>query len=203
MSESLRTELYNVAFIDGGSRGNPGPAASAYTISIDGRHVRSSAKYLGVGTNNDAEYMALISLLEHIASVKPPFSGPLTVFSDSKLVVNQMTGRWAVKDSKIKGLVGRSRDIVDTIDSRQIINLAYIPRSFNREADKAVNNALDSAKCLILREGQTIQWQNPVSCHKDDWASEILSKLVYKTAGLCDRIAPAPRPRPLANWGRG
>jgi len=102
MTKKQQTDIILVT--DGASRGNPGPAARAYLIYVNGVLKKQSARYLGVATNNVAEYTAILEgLLEAIAMQPDSF----TIISDSELVVRQLQGRYQVRNATLKELHGR------------------------------------------------------------------------------------------------
>ena len=89
-----------IAYIDGGSRGNPGPAAAAFVLNDTSRkQLEAKAFFLGRATNNVAEYTSLVKALEAAAQKSPK---QITVFSDSELLVKQITGQYRVKSEQIK-----------------------------------------------------------------------------------------------------
>ncbi len=126
------------ANVDGGSRGNPGPAAYGVVIR-DGRGeiVARLKKYIGQNTNNVAEYFGLIAALDYaqIHGVRA-----LRVESDSELLVKQMRGQYKVKSEDLKPLFERAKKMSATLDSFRI---DHVYREQNREADALVNQALD------------------------------------------------------------
>jgi len=92
---------------DGGSRGNPGPAGYGAVVSEDGKIIAELYDYIGVATNNVAEYQGLIAGLIHIHSLDP--DATVEVQMDSKLVVEQMSGRWQIKHSNMRELAAQAR----------------------------------------------------------------------------------------------
>lgn len=129
-----------VAYFDGASRGNPGEsAAGACIISDDGTTVWEDCRALGRGTNNEAEYHALIMLLEEIS--KRGMKN-VTVRGDSRLVVSQVTGEWKVKEERLRVLADRAGSLVR--ESGAI--LEWVPREQNALADALSNRALDGEK---------------------------------------------------------
>lgn len=86
-------------YVDGGARGNPGPAAAAYVIYSGNKLIAWDSKYLGEQTNNHAEYAAVIMALEKANNLE---IAKIEILSDSQLVVNQLNGEWKVKDETIK-----------------------------------------------------------------------------------------------------
>ena len=125
---------------DGGSRGNPGPAAFGYVVMRERKLIKEGYGYIGIATNNVAEYTAVIEALSWLEKHFPGVD--LVISLDSKLAVSQLTGIYKVKDSKIRELVFTIRTLATSFG--QII-FRHIPRELNREADKLVNKALDSA----------------------------------------------------------
>ncbi len=122
---------------DGGSRGNPGAAAyGALVRDTDGNVLDSEGKTLGVTTNNVAEYSALIAGLEMAQAIDP--DAAIEVRMDSRLVIEQMAGRWKIKDVRLKPLALRASALRP---SR--ITWTWVPRERNKPADGLVNAALD------------------------------------------------------------
>jgi len=121
-------------WIDGASRGNPGPSAIAWVRDDDKSWAR---KTTNEGTNNRAEYLALLEALRIAVAARLE---DVLVLSDSKLVVNQVNGEYACRDSHLKVLLERARSYILCIPKFRI-NL--IPRAENKEADKLCNMALD------------------------------------------------------------
>lgn len=126
---------------DGGSRGNPGPAGyGAVVYSAD--HVRVLAErreFIGIATNNVAEYRGLIAGLEAAAELGARI---VTVRMDSKLVVEQMSGRWKVKHAAMVPLADRARRLVAGFER---VSFTWIPRAENSHADQLANAAMDDA----------------------------------------------------------
>lgn len=123
---------------DGGARGNPGPAGIGFVIKYpDGRLVKEYCEYLGVATNNIAEYMALIKSLEFAQHIHGTYE--LEIFLDSELVVKQIKGEYKVKNEGLKPLFLRARELL----SGFTFSIAHIARSKNKEADSLVNRAID------------------------------------------------------------
>lgn len=126
---------------DGGSRGNPGPAGyGAVVWSADRQSVLAERKAaIGIATNNVAEYRGLIAGLEAAADVG---ATEVAVSMDSKLVVEQMTGRWRVKHVDMIPLNGRARELAADFDR---VTYSWIPRAKNSHADQLANEAMDAA----------------------------------------------------------
>jgi ribonuclease H / adenosylcobalamin/alpha-ribazole phosphatase len=127
-------------FTDGGSRGNPGPAAAAYVLEADdGTVLAAHGEAIGVATNNVAEYRALVAGLERARDLGVD---ELDVVSDSELVVKQMRGEYKVKKPELRELSLRASEL-----ARRIGDVRYraVRREHNELADRLVNDALDAA----------------------------------------------------------
>ena len=126
-------------FTDGGSRGNPGPSASGYVVLDMKDHLMyEGGVYLGITTNNQAEYRALKIGLEE---AKRRGAKIVNVFMDSMLVVNQMKGLYKIKNADI---IPVQKDISELARSFERVTYTYIPRELNKLADSMVNEILDS-----------------------------------------------------------
>ena len=142
------------ANIDGGSRGNPGPAAYGVVIR-DGRGeiVARLKKYIGHNTNNVAEYFGLIAALDY---AQTHGVRAMRVESDSELMVKQMRGQYKVKSADLKPLFERAKKMSQTLESFRI---DHVYREQNREADALVNQALDETS----RPGTSPAVEKPAS----------------------------------------
>ena len=129
-----------VIWVDGASRGNPGPAAIGAVIKDEqGRlHARISRR-IGITTNNQAEYRAIIAALEKAISLGVR---QVEINSDSQLVVRQINGRYRVKKPELKPLYQQVKQLQGSLEGFAV---AHIPREQNSEADGLANKALDSA----------------------------------------------------------
>lgn len=127
---------------DGGSRGNPGKGACAFVIFDEhGKQIAGEGKYLGVCTNNEAEYEAVILALEWVVNnLVNNLLENIAFKADSKLVVEQLSSRFKVKNPRIGLLHGRVRELEKNIPE---ITYTYIPREQNYKADEIVNQILD------------------------------------------------------------
>ena len=127
-------------FTDGGARGNPGPAAIGVVIK-DNKHkvVHKVGKYIGVATNNDAEYNALIEGLVFLAGLN---YSQVICHLDSELVVMQLKGLYKVKNVKIKKYWNKVKALEKNFGH---IEYKHVKREKNWEADELVNQVLDSA----------------------------------------------------------
>ena len=125
-------------YADGGSRGNPGPSASGYVIlDMDDNKMVDEGVYLGITTNNQAEYTALKLALENC--LKLGFKD-VDVYMDSLLVINQMKGIFKVKNKDLWPIHDAIRTLEKKLDK---ISYQHVPRELNKLADAAVNRALD------------------------------------------------------------
>ena len=126
------------AAIDGGSRGNPGPAAWAVVVlDDDGVRAEGHAGVIGTATNNVAEYRAL---LEALALAAERGADDVEIFADSELVVRQMQGTYRVKNESLKPMFEQARRRVESLRRFRIV---HVRRGENKEADRLVNVALD------------------------------------------------------------
>jgi len=126
------------ANVDGGSRGNPGPAAYGVVVRDPrGEIVARLKKYIGKNTNNVAEYFGLIAALDYAQNHA---IRALRVESDSELMVKQMRGQYKVKSEELKPLFERAKKMSQTFESFRI---SHVYREQNKEADALVNQALD------------------------------------------------------------
>ncbi len=124
---------------DGGSRGNPGPAAYAYVLEAeDGTVLAAHGEAIGVATNNVAEYSALVAGLEKAAEVGVT---ELEVISDSELMVKQMRGEYRVKNEALRGLSAQASRLAREVGS---VSYRAVRREQNKLADQLVNEALDA-----------------------------------------------------------
>lgn len=141
MSNQLSNQL--AIYCDGGSRGNPGPAACAFIVkNCRGQVVHQQGFYLGVSTNNQAEYQAVIEALKYLSSSHLDLS-TINFYLDSLLVVNQLNGIFKIKDEKLKTKYFEVKKITSKLGQLVIRNFIYVPRSQNFAADKLVNQVLD------------------------------------------------------------
>ncbi|MBP8605224.1 MAG: phosphoribosylglycinamide formyltransferase [Phycisphaerae bacterium] len=125
-------------FTDGGSRGNPGPAAAAFILKDEnGRSILARGLFLGQTTNNIAEYTAV---KEGLTAAQQQGARSIRLFSDSQLLVRQLNGQYKVRSSNLRSLYGDCMNLLKSFDSWQV---NYIPRERNTEADTLVNRAMD------------------------------------------------------------
>lgn len=125
-------------YADGGSRGNPGPSASGFALlSESGEIVVKKGIYLGVTTNNQAEYQSLKLGLQEAKKLQ---AERVKVFMDSQLVIRQMQGIYKVKNRDLWPIYTAIKDLVTTFKQ---VTFKHVPRELNKIADGAVNEALD------------------------------------------------------------
>jgi len=134
-----------VIFTDGGARGNPGPAgigAVLYADDAQGNQTRVGEiqKYIGVATNNFAEYTALITALEQAVTLG---YREVQCFLDSELVVRQLNGQYKIREESLKPLAAK---VLALTNKFKRYSFTHVPREKNREADKLVNAAIDAAQ---------------------------------------------------------
>ena len=122
---------------DGGSRGNPGPAGYGAVVSESGKIIAELFDVIGIATNNVAEYSGLLAGLSHIHQLDA--QATVEVAMDSKLVVEQMSGRWQIKHADMRDLAKQCRDA----HPGTLVTYSWIPRDENSHADRLANKALD------------------------------------------------------------
>lgn len=131
----LEIELY----IDGGARGNPGPAGiGAVILDKQGEIIEEISSYIGETTNNVAEYSALLAGLRKALLYEPD---AINIYSDSQLLVRQLNGVYKVRHENLKPLYAEAAKLLKNLHSYK---LYHIPRKDNEMADRLVNKALDS-----------------------------------------------------------
>jgi ribonuclease HI len=127
-------------WVDGGARGNPGPAAVGYRIEAESGDVLAEAgETIGTATNNEAEYRALITALKRAGALG---AHEVEVRSDSELLVRQMTGAYRVKSPHLRALWDEAQRAADPFDR---VRYVEVRRTENVDADRQVNLALDRA----------------------------------------------------------
>ncbi len=134
-------------FTDGGSRGNPGHAATGLVIeSENGTILHQAGEYVGVTTNNEAEYQAILQastwLNQHNADLEKQGFIKLSFFLDSKLVVEQLNRNWKIKEPRMAVWAERCWQQLKSLSLPYTIS--HIPREQNSAADALVNQALDA-----------------------------------------------------------
>jgi ribonuclease HI len=128
-----------IANIDGGARGNPGPAAFGVVVrNAGGKVIAEWGEYLGIQTNNVAEYSGLLAALDYAVREKHAL---VKVLSDSELLVRQMLGQYKVKNPSLKDLYDRAQVLARKL---QRFSIEHVLRERNRDADRLVNEVLDN-----------------------------------------------------------
>ncbi len=130
-----------VAYVDGGSHGSPGPSGIGVVIEEAGGEKVRIAKSIGRQDNNVAEYVALLEALQHAVSVK---ARTLHVYSDSEIVVKQMTGQYACRSPRLYSLNWTCRKLARSLD----FSIAHISRELNLEANELANHAVRSRQTV-------------------------------------------------------
>ena len=139
-----------IAHIDGGSRGNPGPAAYGVAIeTAQGQPLTAFAKFLGETTNNFAEYQGLLAALDYALSHGHP---RLRVLTDSELMARQISGQYKVRSPDLKPLHDKARAMIARLES---FSIRHVYREHNREADRLANQAMDDAERGIVPQART------------------------------------------------
>lgn len=131
---------------DGGARGNPGPAGwGAVVLDVDGTVLAERADYLGITTNNVAEYSGLVAGLRTAKAIDP--TALVEVRADSKLLVEQMSGRWQIKHDAMQRLAAEARSVFPP----EQVSYTWIPRAENSAADALANEAMD-LRIAVVRD---------------------------------------------------
>ena len=140
MSEDKKTtnNSHLIIYTDGGSRGNPGPSASGYVIyTSEMLMLKEGGEYLGITTNNQAEYQAVKTALEEARKLG---AVEVNCFMDSLLVVNQLLGIYKVKNRDLWPIYSSIKELLAEFNSYSI---KHVPRKENSAADSMVNKILD------------------------------------------------------------
>jgi ribonuclease HI len=122
--------------IDGASRGNPGYSGIGIVITKNNNKIAEYREFIGMKTNNQAEYIALKKALEIASSI----DDEITVLSDSELVINQRTNHYKIRNKQLKVLF---REITNLEKNFRTVVYRHIPREINRDADLLANQAID------------------------------------------------------------
>ncbi len=125
---------------DGGSRNNPGHAGIGFVIATaSGEVIEKQKKYIGIATNNEAEYQAMLSGVQHIVNFYPNCDR-LSIFADSELMIKQLRGEYKIREPHLKAFAD---SIKESLGKLKGYTLTHVLRSKNKLADKLVNEALD------------------------------------------------------------
>jgi len=146
-----------VAYIDGASRGNPGPAAAGFILNdATGTRLQAKAFCLGRTTNNVAEYTSIVKALE---AAKQIGAKQISVFSDSELLVRQINGQYKVKSELIRPLFQQAIELLGEFEDSDV---RFVPREKNKEADKLVNQALNLGRDVEGKPAPAAQNSKPI-----------------------------------------
>ncbi|MEC9301452.1 MAG: ribonuclease HI family protein [Acidobacteriota bacterium] len=130
-----------VAYIDGGSRGNPGPAGFGVRIeNPDGTVCAELKGTLGIATNNVAEYRGLIAALTYFVGAG---HSHILIKSDSQLLIRQMTGRYRVRHPNLQPLHREAQTLLGKLER---VDFEHVPRTSNTDADRLANQAMDESQ---------------------------------------------------------
>ena len=144
-------------YTDGGSRGNPGPAAAGFVLTdADSNKLRAKAFYLGTATNNAAEYTGIVKALEAAIEIG---AKEVKVFSDSELLVRQLNGQYKVKSENIKPFFEKAVILLDKFEKWSV---SHVGREKNKEADALVNKALDLGRDIETKVAVKATNQKPL-----------------------------------------
>ncbi len=131
-----------IVYTDGASRGNPGPASYGFTISeYPGKLLIEKGEYIGIATNNVAEYTAVLEVLKTIKEKFHKIPLEIKFYADSKLVVQQLSGKYKIKSPHLKQIIEKIKILENELGN---ISYNHIPREANTHADAMANKALDS-----------------------------------------------------------
>jgi formyltetrahydrofolate-dependent phosphoribosylglycinamide formyltransferase len=169
-----------IVHTDGGSRGNPGPAAAGFVLEdVDGRRLQAKAFFLGETTNNVAEYTALIKALE---AARKLGATQVVVHTDSELMVRQLSGAYKVKSEAIRPLFEHVNELRSQFESCLV---RHVMREKNEDADRLVNQALDARRNVEEKPAHRDHHQAAGGAHQRGEAP----------SGLFDQATPKKRIR--------
>ncbi len=131
-----------IIYTDGASRGNPGLASYGFSIQDGkGKILYQEGKHIGIATNNVAEYSAVLNAMEHVTKKFSKSNPEVIFFMDSKLVVEQLSGRYKIKSPHLKTIIQKIQTLALGVGG---ITCNHVPREQNTIADGLANQALDS-----------------------------------------------------------
>jgi ribonuclease HI len=137
IGEEIKREVEYDIYFDGASSGNPGPSSVGVVIKYKENIIESFSKYIGFATNNQAEYIACIEALQF---AKKCGYKRINIYSDSELLIKQLQGEYKIKNQT---LYGYYREIMEIKEGFTRMNLQYIPREQNKDADKLAKSAIE------------------------------------------------------------
>ncbi|MEW2454326.1 bifunctional RNase H/acid phosphatase [Streptomyces albus] len=175
---------------DGGSRGNPGPAGYGAVVrdAATGETLREAAEFIGRATNNVAEYRGLLAGLRAARELDP--DAAVLVRMDSKLVVEQMSGRWKIKHPDMRPLALEAASVFPP----DAVTYEWIPREKNKHADRLANEAMDAG-------GRGEQWQEGASTAELDAGPAPAPVAAAPGAGPAGTDPGPTAPAARAGWG--
>ncbi|KPC87517.1 bifunctional RNase H/acid phosphatase [Streptomyces albus] len=175
---------------DGGSRGNPGPAGYGAVVrdAATGETLREAAEFIGRATNNVAEYRGLLAGLRAARELDP--DAAVLVRMDSKLVVEQMSGRWKIKHPDMRPLALEAASVFPP----DAVTYEWIPREKNKHADRLANEAMDAG-------GRGEQWQEGASTAEPDAGPAPAPVAAAPGAGPAATDPGPTAPAARAGWG--
>jgi ribonuclease HI len=144
-------------FTDGGCSGNPGPAAIGVVINEGGKTIKALSRFIGQGTNNIAEYTALIVALQEALILK---AEEVSIKTDSELMCKQVLGLYAVKHENIKPLFAQVKHLISGF---KVFHIAHVPREQNSQADALVGQVLKKASQDGRRDAHGVAEESPSS----------------------------------------
>lgn len=155
-----------IIYVDGASRGNPGPSAiGGIILDENGEELEKFSEYIGEGTNNQAEYMALIEALKRAKKYNPKV---VEVRSDSELMVKQLEGQYRVKNAELANL---SKEVKEIASEFKQVRFVHVPREENQVSDALCNRALD----LATKKYESVKGKFNVTVHgKFDCAHKLV-----------------------------
>jgi len=130
-------------YFDGASRNNPGPSGAGGMIIENGKVIKEYYRYLGKRTNNEAEYLAVLLGIKILKRLKIRPTN-LDLIGDSKLIIEQLAGRFKIKNGRLKKLHRQVEDEIKEIETK--IRFKHIGRAGNSQADKLANKAIDEKR---------------------------------------------------------
>ncbi|MEM2910516.1 MAG: ribonuclease HI family protein [Nitrososphaerota archaeon] len=125
-------------YVDGASRGNPGPAGIGVVLKFDSKRI-CLKKFIGNKTNNEAEYLALLEGLKLAIKIN---AKKVRIFSDSELIIKQLKGEFSVKEIRLSKLYSEVKGLESLLD----VEYSYISRESNKLADELANEAIDESR---------------------------------------------------------
>lgn len=138
----MKNESNLTIYCDGGARGNPGPGAYGFVIYDEkDMKIYEEGRTIGNSTNNVAEYTAIIEAMKYLISNFQYQISNIRFFTDSRLVAEQLSGKWKIKNETLRNLFFTIKDLEQRTGAK--FSYSSVPREQNREADRLVNLALD------------------------------------------------------------